>query len=127
MATPYELALNTPRWKRKSFEIKARHHYRCDDCLLRRSRLEVHHLTYEQGRAPWDYPDDNFAVLCRNCHEKRHHPPDSRGQLSLFTSEELASLMIRPSLRRPAAPVSSNAPNASRASSGNAERTAHAD
>ena len=28
----------------------------------------MHHLTYEQGREPWDYPLYYFATLCEDCH-----------------------------------------------------------
>lgn len=102
MSTAYHLALNTNRWRMKRVEIKAKHRYECDDCHLRRARLEVHHIEYERGRAPWDYPDENFAVLCRNCHERRHNPPDQNGQLLLFPQSELMELMVRPSIRRTA-------------------------
>jgi 5-methylcytosine-specific restriction endonuclease McrA len=93
----YALALRDPRWRKKRFLILAEHRYKCDDCSLRRAGLEVHHIEYIEGRAPWDYSSDYFAVLCRNCHARRHFPinPDEH-QACLFSDQELSPLLQKP-------------------------------
>ncbi len=34
--------------------------------------LHLHHTYYVRNTLPWDYPDDCFQVLCKNCHEQEH-------------------------------------------------------
>jgi hypothetical protein len=34
--------------------------------------LNVHHLYYEAGKAPWEYPGDALVTLCDSCHDKTH-------------------------------------------------------
>lgn len=32
--------------------------------------LHVHHLKYEPGKEPWEYPLSNFVTLCADCHRE---------------------------------------------------------
>jgi hypothetical protein len=34
--------------------------------------LAVHHLYYEKGKKPWEYPNDALVTLCEECHEYEH-------------------------------------------------------
>jgi hypothetical protein len=34
--------------------------------------LHVHHTFYQDGKLPWDYPDNSLQTLCWMCHEKLH-------------------------------------------------------
>ncbi|MDG1302391.1 MAG: hypothetical protein P8R37_12480 [Opitutae bacterium] len=36
------------------------------------SCLNIHHKTYLNGKEPWEYPLNNFEVLCDKCHAKEH-------------------------------------------------------
>jgi chromosome segregation ATPase len=34
--------------------------------------LAVHHKVYSKNKMPWEYPIENFQVLCEGCHSKEH-------------------------------------------------------
>lgn len=34
--------------------------------------LNVHHLIYRDGHMIWEYPVDELAVLCKDCHKDWH-------------------------------------------------------
>jgi predicted HNH restriction endonuclease len=40
----------------------------------RTNPLQVHHTYYLRNKEhpPWEYPDECFRVLCKNCHEETH-------------------------------------------------------
>lgn len=42
----------------------------CRMCCSEETTLNVHHRSYEKGRAPWDYPLTNFVTLCEVCHNR---------------------------------------------------------
>jgi hypothetical protein len=80
--------LRDPRWQKKRLQLLESANWKCQDGGCRRwlhqhaehlidpppgdpPSLEIHHLYYERGRDPWDYPDDAFLVLCDECHDKR--------------------------------------------------------
>ena len=62
-----------PRWLEKRKEVLDAKGYTCIKCE-RHDNLQAHHLTYicENGvwRNVWDYPLDNFVVLCEKCHKE---------------------------------------------------------
>lgn len=35
-------------------------------------RLNVHHEYYQEGKRPWEYPDEALTTLCWSCHEELH-------------------------------------------------------
>jgi hypothetical protein len=53
--------------------VLERANWRCAICGASDRELHVHHLEYTAGKEPWDYPDENFLVVCRPCHEERIH------------------------------------------------------
>jgi len=65
----YSEKLRDPRWQKKRLEILNRDDFTCIQCGDKESTLHVHHFIYIYGRDPWDYPDVNFIVLCKTCHE----------------------------------------------------------
>jgi hypothetical protein len=68
--TSYGEMLRDPRWQRKRLEIMERDKFTCRECQSTTRTLNVHHINYVSGRAPWDYPDTNFRTLCDVCHEQ---------------------------------------------------------
>src|SRR5436190_1899360 len=43
----------------------------CVDCGTKTVTLHVHHLYYERGKEPWEYPVDDLVTLCEDCHSRR--------------------------------------------------------
>ena len=78
MARTYSQQLNDPQWFRLRKEILGRDGHRCREDPSHRDQLEVHHLHYELGRMPWDYPHENFLTLCSRCHKRRHDLADPK-------------------------------------------------
>jgi len=66
----YLQKLRDPRWQRRRLEIMERDHFACRWCRGDKETLNVHHLYYESGREPWDYPAEAFLTLCETCHEQ---------------------------------------------------------
>jgi len=71
----YSQKLRDPRWQRKRLQILERDDWTCQSCRETQIELQVHHLVYGR-RDPWDYPDDCYQTLCRDCHEKRQELTD---------------------------------------------------
>ena len=81
MATPqlekgykqnYAELLRNPRWRERREEILFLDDYTCRDCFDTESTLHVHHIYYEKGHFPWEYPDNLLITLCYGCHEIEH-------------------------------------------------------
>ena len=67
----YKKLLEDLEWKEKREEVFDVRGRECEDCGATKY-LEVHHTYYVlDGRDPWDYPVNDFRVLCRKCHEER--------------------------------------------------------
>jgi 5-methylcytosine-specific restriction endonuclease McrA len=66
---PYQEYLLTPEWQERRKAQLERADYRCQVCNTGKSKLHVHHRTYERrgNEAPGD-----LLVLCRECHELFH-------------------------------------------------------
>src|SRR5437588_12539 len=71
--TPYQQKLRLPQWQKRRLHILERFGWRCGACGADKVELHVHHLSYDAGKEPWDYAEENFLVLCRPCHEERIH------------------------------------------------------
>lgn len=65
---PYSEQLKRQEWKDKKDHLIAIRGSICEDCGRRR-KVEPHHKYYESKRMAWDYPDDCFKLLCRECHQ----------------------------------------------------------
>jgi hypothetical protein len=64
----YSEKFKDPRWQRKRLEILERDGWCCQKCYDPQNPLHVHHRYYEQGKDPWDYPDEALVSLCEECH-----------------------------------------------------------
>ncbi len=64
----YAAKLRDPRWQRKRLMILERDGWACQSCFDKEKTLHVHHLYYERGNNPWDYPDSALLTLCEDCH-----------------------------------------------------------
>ena len=62
----YHDYINSPEWKRRSAQVKAR---QGNTCLLcgKQGSLHTHHLTY---RHLGDETDDDCVALCAECHQR---------------------------------------------------------
>lgn len=72
----YGELLRDPRWQRKRLEIFDRDDFACQNCGSESRELHCHHRSYERGREPWDYPNQNFVTLCFICHQGEHVPDE---------------------------------------------------
>lgn len=60
--------LKDPRWIEVAARIRQRDNCTCRHCGTKDRILDVHHIYYERGLEPWEYPDDALLTLCRLCH-----------------------------------------------------------
>lgn len=65
----YSELLKDPRWQKVRLEVFNRDAWRCHVCDSDKFTLHCHHISYQYGKEPWDYPMDNFLTLCAGCHE----------------------------------------------------------
>lgn len=72
MTKSYAELLRDPRWQRRRLEVLARERFTCESCFSREKTLNVHHSIYRKGAAPWEYSDEELAVLCEDCHASWH-------------------------------------------------------
>ncbi len=66
----YIKRLKSPHWQRKRLEVMNRDNWKCVRCGNTEKELQVHHVYYERGKDPWDYPLEVFRTLCCDCHEE---------------------------------------------------------
>jgi len=67
----YAKYLSHPLWQEKRDEVFKRYGKRCIKCGTTKE-IAVHHKTYSDGKMPWEYPNENFIVLCEKCHSATH-------------------------------------------------------
>ena len=70
MKKPYAEQLRDPRWQKKRLELLEKAEWTCKQCRETSKELQVHHMYYKKGLAPWEYPEDALLVLCKDCHVK---------------------------------------------------------
>lgn len=61
--------LRDPKWQEKRLRIMERDGFACLSCGSKDKTLNVHHMYYERGCAPWEYPDESLQTVCEGCHE----------------------------------------------------------
>ena len=66
----YSSQLRDPRWQRKRLEIMERDKFSCRYCGDKEKTLNVHHVIYQRGKAPWEYDAGLLLTLCEDCHEQ---------------------------------------------------------
>lgn len=85
---PYAEYLKSDKWKRKRAAALKSAGNRCRDCGST-SHLQVHHLTYARiGRER----KTDLIVLCRSCHERRHHIKHEDDMLDFNTRQPAGRL-----------------------------------
>lgn len=65
----YSEKLRDPRWQKKRLEILNRDEWECVLCGDTTLELHVHHKRYSSFKEPWEYDDENFMSLCKDCHK----------------------------------------------------------
>jgi len=70
----YNSKLRDSRWQRKRLEVMERDGWECCSCGASGDgvTLNVHHIYYDKGVDPWEYPSDSLITWCEDCHKKRH-------------------------------------------------------
>ena len=66
----YSEKFKDPRWQKRRLEILNRDEWACQKCFDDEETLHIHHIWYEKGKDPWDYPDECLITLCKTCHEE---------------------------------------------------------
>lgn len=66
----YSDLLKHPKWQKKRLLILDRDNWQCKACGSKEKSLHVHHYTYQKGKKPWEYDDENFITLCEICHSE---------------------------------------------------------
>jgi hypothetical protein len=64
----YSDKLKDPRWQKLRLEVFQRDEFACVICGDDENTLSVHHLVYEKGKEPWEYPIKSLVTLCQVCH-----------------------------------------------------------
>ena len=70
-SSSYTQLLKTKKWKEKRKEIFKLKGKVCSKCGATK-KLQVHHLYYQDGKKPWEYPNEALVVLCKDCHKESH-------------------------------------------------------
>lgn len=59
-----------PQWQKKRLEILERDEWCCQKCSDTKQTLHIHHRYYTKGKKIWDYPNEAFITLCKDCHKE---------------------------------------------------------
>jgi hypothetical protein len=71
MPNPY----STDEWRKfraEVIELDGQKCRRCNRSAAQDVVLQVHHLKYEKGKRPWEYPYSLCETICKGCHAKEH-------------------------------------------------------
>lgn len=68
----YSEKLKDPRWQRLRLEIFQRDNFACRKCGDTTRTLAVHHLQYQRGKEPWEYPAEALMTVCEPCHNEEY-------------------------------------------------------
>jgi len=92
-------AYRDSRWQRKRLEIMERDNFTCQSCGKGEAdaiTLNVHHIYYTVGVAPWEYPAEALITLCEKCHESvaasQKQAAAAIGGLSAWNARQLSAL-----------------------------------
>lgn len=67
----YRKQLRDERWLECRKKVFDKYGEVCAMCGAT-SMLQVHHMNYIKDRLAWEYPLEDFMVLCEKCHKKVH-------------------------------------------------------
>lgn len=68
----YSDLLGTDEWRNYARSIRRKRGNACECCRRVDVSTQVHHFGYQPHLKPWEYPDEDVALLCRGCHESIH-------------------------------------------------------
>ena len=68
----YREMLALPQWQKRRLQMLEKAGWKCVECGAEEQQLHVHHKRYIAGAKPWEYEDEDLAVLCERCHERAH-------------------------------------------------------
>jgi hypothetical protein len=82
------------KWDHFSERVKARDGNKCMKCNRGEPEivLQVHHLIYTQGKAPWDSALSDCITLCRGCHAREHGEIEPTDGWTLVCINDLGDL-----------------------------------
>jgi hypothetical protein len=72
MKSAYLELFKDPKWQKKRLDVMKDAGFACANCGESSKTLSVHHGYYEQGKKPWEYPNDSLHCLCDECHRNSH-------------------------------------------------------
>ncbi len=78
----YDYLLHSPQWLSCRERILRRDNHKCQWCKTA-DNLQIHHKYYcklpnKHLVNPWEYKDDCFMTLCKDCHDKWHENHSNR-------------------------------------------------
>jgi hypothetical protein len=88
------------QWRVLRNSLRDARHCKCENCGGS-TRLQAHHRYYFAGRKPWEYPLDDFLLLCNVCHTIVHKGVDEAIETVIRNyreDEERARLEIDPDM-----------------------------
>jgi len=68
----YSEFLKSPKWQKKRLEIMQRDGFKCAICKNTERMQHVHHISYIEGKKPWEYDNNMLITLCDQCHDWIH-------------------------------------------------------
>ena len=74
----YADRLKDPRWQQMRLKVFERDEWMCQFCGSKDQTLHVHHLSYEKGKDPWEYPIENLLTVCECCHQEEYETYGSK-------------------------------------------------
>lgn len=82
------------KWSRFAEEVKRRDNFHCLQCGrgVGEVTLQVHHVRYIEGKAPWQYALSDCLTLCKGCHAREHGLLDPEYGWTLLEIVDLGSL-----------------------------------
>lgn len=113
----YSEKLRHPKWQQKRLRILERDGFKCRHCNSADRPLHAHHIQYEHGREPWEYPDTMLVTYCEDCHSKWHqfkksYPCPIEFTFSLFGFNESHAFSIADLAIQAAEPYGADGPPA---------------
>lgn len=81
-------------WLVFSEKVKRRDDYKCLQCGrgMPEVTLQVHHIMYVAGKAPWEYALSDCRTLCKGCHAKEHGLIEPDKAWALLAIDDLGGL-----------------------------------
>lgn len=68
----YSALLRTDEWKRYSATIRRQRGNACECCRRTGVVTQVHHISYDASKKPWEHGEADVILLCAGCHKELH-------------------------------------------------------